>query len=518
MKNFKQEFQILLSLYKKKNFYEAELFCKKLVNLYSDNIFLYNILGLILHQQNKNDDAIQWYKKGLKLDPKFSMIYNNMGSAFRSAGNDEKAEIYFKKSISLNNKLPEAFNNLGNLYKSLNKYEESIICYKKAIETNPNFFAFHYNLAIAYKTIGQFNESKKYLKSCLQLNKNFFTAHRNLGDLIKYTKNDEHLILLKSIYEDKTINKKHKKDIAFALGKAHEDIKDFNNSFNYFNEGNGIYRSEIKFSIEKERKEFESIKKVFDKELFEKFTSNLNAKSSPIFILGMPRSGTTLVEQIISSHSDVFGGDELTFIPDIVKKYFINEDLNLQLEKINTFDSKKIQVLGNEYINQLKKISNNSERVTDKLPINFKWIGLIKLIIPDAKIVHCIRNSRDTCFSIFKNFFTSNELDFAYNIDETVEFYNLYNELIMHWKKILPNFIFDIKYENLINKKDSEIKNLLKACDLNWDDNCLKFYNNKRPILTASDTQARKQLYNTSINSWKKFEEKLEKPFLKLKT
>jgi hypothetical protein len=166
----------------------------------------------------------------------------------------------------------------------------------------------------------------------------------------------------------------------------------------------------------------------------------------------------------------------------------------------------------------LKKISNNSERVTDKLPINFKWIGLIKLIIPDAKIVHCIRNSRDTCFSIFKNFFTSNELDFAYNIDETVEFYNLYNELIMHWKKILPNFIFDIKYENLINKKDFEIKNLLKACDLNWDDNCLKFYNNKRPILTASDTQARKQLYNTSINSWKKFEEKLEKPFLKLKT
>jgi len=518
MKNFKQEFQILLTLYKKKNFYEAELLCKKLVNLYSENILLYNILGLTLHQQNKNDDAILWYEKGLKLDPKFSMIYNNMGSVFRSMENHEKAETYFKKSISLDSKLPEAFNNLGNLYKSLNKYEESFECYKKAIEINPNFFAFHYNLAIAYKSTGRFDESKKYLKSCLKLNKNFFTAHRNLSYLIKYkNENDEHLIYLKSIYQDKKIDKKFKKDIAFSLGKAHEDIKDFKNSFKYFNEGNDIYRSQIKFSIENEKIEFKSIKKVFNKKLFKQFNSTKKNIYSPIFILGMPRSGTTLVEQIISSHPNVFGGDELNFIPDIVKKHLTNENLNLQLDKINKFEEKKIKYLGDKYIDQIIKISNSSERVTDKMPINFKWIGLIKIIIPNAKIIHCTRNSKDTCFSIFKNFFTSNELDFAYNIDETVEFYNLYGDMMVYWKNIFPDFIYDIKYESLIENLDNEVKRLLKICDLEWNESCLKFYNNKRPILTASDAQARKPLYNTSINSWKKFEQKLEKPFLKLK-
>ena len=157
-----------------------------------------------------------------------------------------------------------------------------------------------------------------------------------------------------------------------------------------------------------------------------------------------------------------------------------------------------------------------SEITTDKLTANFKWIGLIKLILPNAKIVSCTRNSKDICLSIFKNYFTNNELNFAYDIDEIVSYYNLYFKLMNHWRNILPNYIYDINYEKLIKEPEPQVKDMLKYCNLDWDPNCLKFYNNMRIVKTASDTQVRKKIYTSSINSWKKFESELNTPFKKL--
>ena len=153
----------------------------------------------------------------------------------------------------------------------------------------------------------------------------------------------------------------------------------------------------------------------------------------------MPRSGTTLTEQILSNHVKVFGGDELNFLPNLIKKYFNNQS-EYYLNNINETNNETLLKIGNDYINRLKKISNNSEKVTDKLPINFKWIGLIKIILPNSKIVHCVRNPRDNCLSIFKNYFTSNRMNFAYDLNEICEFYNLYYNLMDYWKKTLPNF------------------------------------------------------------------------------
>ena len=224
----------------------------------------------------------------------------------------------------------------------------------------------------------------------------------------------------------------------------------------------------------------------------------------------MPRSGTTLVEQILSSHPNVFGGDELNYIPDLVKKY-LKKDLNL----FNT-DSEILRQISNEYIDRLKKLSSDSKKITDKLPMNFKWIGLIKIILPNSKIVHCTRDSRDICLSIFKNFFTSNKMNFAYDIKEICEYYNLYSNMMKYWQTLLPNFIYDINYEKLVKKPNDQIKYLLKECNLDWNDNCLKFYENKRAVQTRSDIQVRQKIYKTSINSWKNYRKDLEGPFSKL--
>ena len=359
---------------------------------------------------------------------------------------------------------------------------------------------------------------KLSFEESVKLNPKYLESHRSLSRLSKYkTNNDEHFIQLREIYK-KTSNDdlENKSSIAFALAKAYEDISDYDKSFTFYKEANTLYRKKVTFSIIQEEENFKEIKDTFSKKLYEKYLNTGNLKNSPIFIIGMPRSGTTLIEQILSNHPKVFGADEIEFIPDLVKKNFRDNKLTLYFNNIINFDQKILKEIGDEYISKINNISENSERSTDKLTTNFLFIGLIKLILPKSKIVHCYRNSRDNCLSIFKNHFPSGKINYAYSLDEIVKYYNLYYDLMDYWRKLLPNFIFDIKYENLISNTKNEINDLLEFCNLNWSDSCLNFYENKRPIKTASHIQARSKIYKTSVDSWKKYEKNLSDHFKKL--
>lgn len=512
MKNFERDIQVALNLFRSKNFNKAELACIKLLKIYPKNIWLYNLLGITLTEQNKIDEAINCYEKGLKIDPNYSMIYNNLGSIHQKRKNYIKAEAYYKKSIELDNKIPEPQNNLGNFYRTINEDEKAINAYKKAVELKPSFFPGYYNLGITYKNNGNIVKAKKYLEESIKLNKDLYPAHRALSEIIKYKHNNEHLKLLNKIFNDeKNLNKK---ELAFALGKAYEDIKDYDKSFKFYINGNELHRKSIVYIQKKEINEFKEIKKTFNKKLFKNYCKSGNKDKKVIFIVGMPRSGTSLVEQILSSHKNVFGGGELNIIPNIINKHFTNEKKEFLLSNINNKKESYLKDIGNEYIETIKKISLNKNIITDKLPINFKWIGLIKLILPNSKIIHCNRNPKDTCLSIFKNYFVSNDLKFGYNLNEIASYYEMYLKIMNHWRKTIPEFINEFSYENLISKPDLEIRNLLIKCDLSWDKNCLKFYENKRSVKTVSDTQVRKKIYKTSINSWKNYE-KFIKAFFK---
>ena len=449
------------------------------------------------------------------------MIYNNLGLLFfhhKLNGNVKKAEYYYKKSISLNDKIPEPHTNLGSLYNSQNKFHEAIRCYKKAILINPKFAYAHNNLGNVYVTLGNFNEAKKHFNESIKSDPNFHLSHRLLSRLIKYTDNNDHFNELKKIYKSISINDtEYKIDIGFALAKAYEDIKDFDRSFAFYKEANFINRKKINFSLNSETKKFKEIKDTFNKDLYKKYLYSGSMDSSPIFIVGLPRSGTTLVEQILSSHHKVFGADEVEFIPKLMQKKFGDNNLNLFFKGILDFDENDFKRIGEEYCIKMKNYSKNSERTTDKLTKNFQAIGFIKLILPKSKIIHCHRNPMDNCFSIYKNHFPGGKIDFAYDLGEIVGYYNLYSDLMEYWNDLLPNFIFNIKYEKLISNTELEIRNLLKTCDLDWSDECLNFYNNKRPIRTASDTQARSKIYKTSVDSWKNYEKYLNEYNVKLK-
>ena len=521
MKSLKEKIQLVVDIYKSGDLLEAEQACKELINENSKVAFLYNLLGLILVGQKKFDQAIKYYEQGLKIDPTFAIIYNNLGLLFFDQQTDEnikKAENYYKKSISVDKKIPEAYINLGSLYNSLFRYEESINCYKEAIHINSKFSPAHYNLGIVYITLGRYNEAKLHLKEAIKINPNNSHAHRSLSRITKYSYTDENFKKLKKSYENTNINNVEvRSNLAFALGKAHEDNKDYERSFLFYKEANFLHRKKINFSLDSEKKNFKEIKNTYNSNLFNKFKGTGYLNSSPIFVLGMPRSGTTLVEQILASHPKVFGADEVEFIPNLLRENFGKDNVGLYFDDVVNRNEDIFKKIGTEYISRMKKISNEVEITTDKLPVNFLSIGFIKLILPKSKIIHCLRSPEDNIFSIFKNHFPSGKINFAYNLDEATEYYNLYVDLMKHWNLVLPNFIFNIKYENLIYNTEIEIKNLIKFCNLNWSAKCLKFYENKRPIKTASSTQARSKIYKSSINTWKNYEKYLNEYFAKLK-
>jgi len=522
MNKLKEQIQEVVNVYKSGDLSLAESHTKELINKNPNIAFLYNLLGLIFMSQKKTDSSIKAFEEGMKIDPKFAMIYNNLGLIYfnkKTHDSIKKAEKFYNKAIDLNDKIAEPYTNLGNLKNYINNTDEAINCHKKAININPNFSYAYLNLANIYIEVGKFDEAKGNLTKSIELNSNLSIAHRTLSRIIKYSGAEDHFNLLNKKFMDTSINESDKKmDYAFALGKAHEDMKNYKESFKFYELANDIYRKRLNFSIDKTRNDFINIKKTFNTDLFNKFKNQKNNdKKSAIFILGMPRSCTTLVEQIVSSHSKVFGAGEVNFIPELLKSNFGSHDINLFLKGAVNFNNNDLSNIGNEYISKMKHISNGKNTFTDKLPINFFWVGFIKLILPNSKIIHCYRNPKDNIFSIYKNHFPESKIDFGYNLNELIEYYNYYADLMKHWNSVLPNEIFNIKYESLISNPDEIIKNLIKFCDLKWENSCLNFHKNKRSIKTASDTQARKKLYKTSINSWKNYELFLNNSFENLK-
>ena len=311
------------------------------------------------------------------------------------------------------------------------------------------------------------------------------------------------------IFQSNLDENNSKMQLSFALAKAYEEKNDFKSAAKVLILGNKIRRKSFDFDISFEVKQFELLKKNFSKSFFHKHILSGFKSKQPIFIVGMPRSGTSLVEQIIASHPEVYGAGELAYLANVVNKYFkqiVPEDF---FKAVNFSDSSIFANIGKDYVNSINLISNNSNYVTDKMPVNFRLIGFIKIALPNAKVIHCMRSSKDICLSIYKNFFGQEVMPWAYDQKELAIYYNNYVHLMDHWNEILPNYIYNIQYEDLISNQEDETRKLIEFCQLSWDDSCLKFYNNKRTVSTASVNQVRKNIYKSSINSWKNYENEL---------
>ncbi len=503
-----KEAQIILNYFKAKDYISAEVKAKKLIKKFPNFQAVYNLLGLCLQSQKKFLEAIKYYKIAIQNNPNFFVAINNLGLTYHNMYDLKNAQHYYERAIEINPKFTHPISNLGNVKKELNNYEEAIKCYKLALSIDNKLYIVLHNLGMAYQALGKFEESKKYFESVLKINSKFTRADRSLSMSLKYDINNPHLKIMENKIKDQSLNNFQKIELYFGLGKAYEDIKNYKKSFENYKLGNKIKRDAIKYQINDDVKLFENIKNSFSNINFQNLENVGNKSNKMIFILGMPRSGTTLVEQIIANHKNVYGAGELRDLTQIIKENFLVNDKIKFPEKFNIKDQNFFSNMGTKYLENLDRYNTNKNYITDKAPLNFKWIGLIKLILPKSKIIHCTRDPKDTCLSLFKNFFEG-ELNFSYNLEEAGKYYKLYQNLMEFWKQLLPDFIYDISYEKLVENQEFESRKLLDFCNLDWDKNCLTFYRNKRGIVTASFAQARKPIYKNSVNSWQNYKNEL---------
>jgi Tfp pilus assembly protein PilF len=471
--------------------------------------FAYFELGVLYFNNNKFTEALLNLIEVVKIKSDFAEAYFYLGLIYHKARNYDLAYESFNQTIKFNPKHASAYNNLGLVCVELFKLDDAIFFYKKAIEFQPTQHFFYINLSQVYLAKGDFLNVRSYIEKALAIDPTDGEAHRILSVITNYKNENNHFEQMAKIFKSNLDENNSKMQLSFALAKAYEEKNDFKSAAKVLILANKIRRKSFDFDISFEVKQFELLKKNFSKPFFQKHILSGFKSKQPIFIVGMPRSGTSLVEQIIASHPEVYGAGELAYLANVVNKYFkqiVPEDF---FKAINLSDSSIFANIGKDYVNSINLISNNRNYVTDKMPVNFRLIGFIKIALPNAKVIHCMRSSKDVCLSIYKNFFGQEVMPWAYDQKELAIYYNNYVHLMDHWNEILPNYIYNIQYEDLISNQEYETKKLIEFCQLSWDDSCLKFYNNKRSVSTASVNQVRKNIYKSSINSWKNYENEL---------
>lgn len=503
--NINQQIQILINQFNVQNFQHVITKSKILIKKNPENIILYNLLGSSLQKVGDFINAENVFLEGLKLDNNNIAIKNNLAMNYRNLLNYKQSEICFVEIIKKNKNYINAYVNLGNLKRDLNKFDQAIDLYNQALSIDEKNPVVYYSLALAFQGLGKFQDAIKFAKKTLSIDPNFTRADNLISQSMKYEKVNDHYENIKNKIKDNKLSNNDKIELYFAIAKADEDLGNIKEASENIILGNNLKKKIINYDIKKDLELFEVIKEIF-KDISFKYKEK-NEIDNPIFILGMPRSGTSLVEQIISSHSEVFGAGELPILSNIIKENFIIQNVLSKdnLEKVVN-DQQKIITLSNKYKNFINNFDIKEKFITDKAPLNFRWIGFIKILFPNSKIIHCTRDPQNNCLSMYKNLFEGG-LNFTYDQSDLVKYYKAYQDLMNFWKSLFKDSIYEIQYENLINNNSSEIKNIIKYCNLKWEENCLSFYKNTTPIKTMSTAQARKPIYKTSIKAFDKFKD-----------
>ena len=523
--------KIVLDYFKKHQFEKVIKFGKKLLKKNKD-IQLYYVLGISYFSLKKYSDAENNFKYVLETRPT-AENYFIYGNILKKTQNLKDAAKSFEKAIKLKSDYSDAFNNLGNIKKRLGLTKEAIKNYQKAIETRKNNLEAYFNLAHLYNEEKKFDNLKNILLRILKFDKNNTTALNDLGYLNLIIGNieegrkqfqkvldldDKHIRAYKNYFlitkvnnENKYFKKLNKLDLSnisdedkvFAytsLSKCYFDLNNSQLALKYLNTSNKLKKTKSNFSIDKEKIFFKKLKNFCKEKLLETISHKDQLRFTPIFILGMPRSGTTLLEQVLSSHSNIFGAGELNYLPKIIDKF--------KFDNIQNYES-FIKTLRFEYHEKVEQLSDNNF-IIDKLPMNFRWIGFIVKAFPEAKIIHIQRNPMAVCWSNYKINFPDPGMDFSLSQEDTAKYYIFYDDLMKFWSNNIKNKIIHIKYENFVNNFENEAHNLIKQLGIKWEENIKNYNKNKRPVQTASLLQVREKIKKNTSEEWKKYKDYLK--------
>lgn len=471
-------------------------------------------MGLALLGLNQSDEAMFYFNKASQLKPDYAEAYYGIAKAHLQKRNINESENYIQKAISINPQQVEFHQLLAEIYHEQGNHAKAIEHLDHALTIDPT----HANLYISKGTIlmeaGDISNAKDQFEKIIneQTIDTRLLAHYSLVQLCKIKSDNASFQALSSISENpQEISPNKLSYLYFALGKCYDDMGEWKKAFANFTQGCNLKRKRITYNIAEQIQLTDKIIQCFNHETIEYLQQFANPSNLPIFIVGMPRSGSTLVEQILASHPDVYGAGELSYLNDLIQYPDYSHTTLSYPENIRQLSP----TITNKYLTHLQRICNSAIRITDKMPNHFMAIGLIHALFPNAKIIHVKRNPIDTCLSCYTKLFSHGHY-YSYDLTELGQYYHCYERIMNHWRAVLPsNAWLEINYESMIDHLEVEAKRLVDYCDLPWNPACLNFYESKRAIRTASFMQVRQPVYTTSVHRWRRFKNELA-PLIKI--
>jgi tetratricopeptide (TPR) repeat protein len=466
-----------------------------------------NNLGSLFMLLRRPEAALECFKRALSGQPKFALASSNLGKALTALGRHDEAADAYRKALAHQPDDPVLLNKLANSLSAAARPAESLEIFERLIGLDPNAGAFHYGAGNALLFLGRLEEARRALERAVILSPHVPTFHCALVNAGTVRAEDPRLQVMEEMARNaEAFSADEQIGLHFALAKAYDDLKRYELAFGHLQKGNAIKRHLISYDEAREMEFFRAIATSFTAELFETRRGAGNPSEVPVFIVGMPRSGTTLIEHILASHPDVFGAGELTDLNLVITGSQTGARLRYVAVNLLTCD---LRGLGERYLEKLLPKAPAAKRITDKLPGNFCHAGFIHLMLPKARIIHVRRDPLDTCFSCYSRLF-GRDLNFAYDLGELGRFYKGYEALMAHWRSVLPEgAMLEVEYESLIGNFEEEVRRIVEYCGLEWDKRCLKFYETERSVHTVSAVQVRQPVFRSSVGRWRHYKDYL---------
>jgi Flp pilus assembly protein TadD len=462
---------------------------------------LHRHLGLCLQLLGRNEEAIAAYRHSLKLQPDAGAFYN-LGMVLHQSGRLDEALAAFGQAIELRPDYAEAHNARGIALRHAGRHNDAMTAYRRAAVLRPGFAEPHLNAGIALQEDGHTAEALAAMRRALAANPAHAHAWYQLSGLKTFVPNDPDIASLLALQNQPERHANDRSELAFALAKAMMDIGDTDAAFASLDHANRLKRSSFVYDVADDVAEMARFAQVFGPDIMQRFAGAGAASDVPIFILGMPRSGTTLIEQILASHPDVEGGGERPILQNVILDSLLHGAAPVS---DNPRFGGVLREMGQAYLSEVARTGRGKSRITDKSMGNFRFAGPIHLMLPGARMIHCRRDPVDTCFSCFTKSFVSG-LRFTYDLVELGAYYRAYDALMAHWRAVLPAECFlEISYESLVANLEGETRRLVAFCGLPWDGACLDFHRTRRVVQTASVNQVRQPIHAKSINRWQPY-------------
>jgi len=489
---------------------EAEAAFRRALKLNSNWQEARLLLGNSLQFMGRFQDASQEYKTLIQNQGDHAEAHYRLAISLSSMGNTAQAEKNCRKALKLQPEFVSALNSLSMILTSQGQTDEALKCCERALKIQPDDINAACMAANIYEQSGKAETAYNYLKPHIKAGKQhlnlalaFAAVSKELG-----FQNDAISMMEDLLAHAQGLTNTGRRNLCFTLGKLCDNSQQYDRAFKHYKQGNELRPAP--FNLQKHAMGIDNSIRIQSSDFFAKTATSSNQSDRPVFIVGMPRSGTSLVEQILASHSDVFGAGELAKISQLAHSLPALLNTNKAYPEIlESLNKTALKQCAEEYLQHLNDINTDALRVVDKMPGNFFYLGLIQLLFPNARIIHCKRHPLDNCLSCyFQDFFQS--MDWCYDQHNMAAYYHGYKKLMTHWKQTLTIPIMDISYEELVADQENISRKLIEFCDLDWTDDCLEFHKVKRFVATASYDQVRKPIYKKSVARWKNYEAHIE--------